>query len=43
MRRPCDKRITALPNGKGIRTAIAACVELAGREEMFCVARSKLG
>ena len=43
IRRPCDKLITVPPNGKGMRTAIAASVEPAGREEMFSVARSKHG
>ena len=41
MRRPCDKLITVPLKGKGMRTATAASVEPAGREEMSGVARLK--
>ena len=41
IRRPCDKLITVPPKGKGMRTATAASVEPAGREEMSWVVRSK--
>ena len=41
IRRPCDELITVPPKGKSMRTANAASVEPAGREEMSGVARLK--
>ena len=41
IRRPCDKLITVPPKGKGMRTATAASVEPAGREQMSRVVRLK--